>query len=151
MSAEPISTKGSLTPPRAASTPPTAIPMMAPKGRPSLPPSSGDEGGGDEGGGDEGGEAAITLLAVNTGTPPMVAVARQAALAKDDNVLRQFFDCFSELAQTPVPVLTPHITTVVSLSLEVMKASDDDLERTTRDGGSFEASRSSSKTPWTPR
>ena len=29
---------------------------------------------------------------------------------------------------------TPHITTVVSLSLEVMKASDDDLERTTRDG-----------------
>ena len=66
--------------------------------------------------------------------PPMVAVARQAALAKDDNVLRQFFDCFSELAQTPVPVLTPHITTVVSLSLEVMKASDDDLERTTRDG-----------------
>lgn len=66
--------------------------------------------------------------------PPMVSVARQAALQKNDQVLQQFFDCFSELAQTPVPVINQHITAVVQLALEVMKASDDDLEKITRDG-----------------
>ena len=66
--------------------------------------------------------------------PPMVVVARSAAQQRDDAVLVQFFDAFAELAQTPVPVLAPHVGDVVPLLLDVMRAGDDDLERATRDG-----------------
>ena len=57
--------------------------------------------------------------------PPMVVVARSAAQQRDDAVLVQFFDAFAELAQTPVPVLAPHVGDVVPLLLDVMRAGDD--------------------------
>lgn len=66
--------------------------------------------------------------------PPMVAAARTAAAGRDDAVLQSFFDAFGELAQTPIPVVAPHVTEVVRLLLEVMQARDDVLERATRDG-----------------
>ncbi|KAJ8598527.1 hypothetical protein CTAYLR_001323 [Chrysophaeum taylorii] len=66
--------------------------------------------------------------------PPMVTVARQAAEARDDVVLQAFFDAFAELAQTPVPVIAPHATSVVQLLLDVMRAPEDLLDRQTRDG-----------------
>ena len=51
--------------------------------------------------------------------PPMVAVATTAARDRDDAVLVAFFDAFAELAQTPVPVLAPHVAEVVPFLLSV--------------------------------
>lgn len=66
--------------------------------------------------------------------PPMLVVARSAAESRDDVVLQAFFDAFSELAQTPVPVVAPHVAEVVRLLLDVMQAPEDLLDRATRDG-----------------
>ncbi|KAJ1446286.1 armadillo-type protein [Pelagophyceae sp. CCMP2097] len=80
--------------------------------------------------------------------PAMVDVARQAVAQRDDAVLVSFFDAFTELAQTPVPVINAHIGTVVPMLLEVMRSPDDALEATTRDGA---ASVVSSLAEWKPK
>ena len=80
--------------------------------------------------------------------PSMTAVARVAAQAKDDAVLTSFLDCFTELAQTPVPVLHPHLVDVTQLLLDIMRAPDEALDRSTRDGA---ASTLSSLAEWKPK
>ena len=66
--------------------------------------------------------------------PPMVQVARVAAAQRDDSTMSSFCDAFAELAQTPVPVINTHLAEVVPFLLEVMRCSDEELERATRDG-----------------
>ena len=67
--------------------------------------------------------------------PPMLEVLKARVVSGDDEVVREILEVMDELAQTPVPLLNPHVPSIVQMLLDMVKG--EELESAIRDQASM--------------